>query len=326
MNINEIAKIAGVSRATVSRYLNHGYVSEEKREQIRKVIEETGYKPSVQAQMLRTKKTRLIGVIIPKINSESIGHMVSGISEVLSKEGFQLLLANTDNNEKEELKYLKLFAENQVDGIILIGTVFTKEHRSLLKAMKVPVVILGQRLPGYSSVSYDDYGAARELTQRLLDTGKMLGYIGVNVKDEAAGLGRRNGFLAAAAERKAAVPEGRMLESPFTMEGGYEKMKQLYEEYPDIGAVFCATDTIAVGAMTYLHEQGKRIPEDVALAGIGDSAITRAVIPKLTTVHYYYRTSGIEAANMLVEALQSEKAVKKEVKMGYDVIERESIG
>ena len=78
MNINEIAALAGVSRATVSRYLNNGYVSAEKREQIRKVIEETGYQPSAQAQMLRTKKTGFIGVIIPKINSDSISRMVQG--------------------------------------------------------------------------------------------------------------------------------------------------------------------------------------------------------------------------------------------------------
>ena len=107
MNINEIAQMAGVSRATVSRYLNHGYVSEEKQERIRKVIEETGYKPSAQAQTLRTKRTRQVGVIIPKIHSESISRMVAGISMVLKEAGFLLLLADTENKEKEELEYLE---------------------------------------------------------------------------------------------------------------------------------------------------------------------------------------------------------------------------
>ena len=98
VNINEIARLAGVSRATVSRYLNDGYVSDEKKAVIRKVIEETGYQPSSQAQMLRTKKTKLVGVIIPKINSDTVGRMVAGISDVLNRSGYQLLLANTDNN------------------------------------------------------------------------------------------------------------------------------------------------------------------------------------------------------------------------------------
>lgn len=274
MNINEIAELAGVSRATVSRYLNGGYVSAEKKERIRQVVQETGYKPSAQAQMLRTKKTRLI-------------------------------------------------AENHVDGIILIGTIFTKEHQALLKEIKVPVVMLGQRLSGYSSVYYDDYEAAKELTERLLDTGKPMGCIGVTQKDEAAGAARYRGFLAALEERGVAIRKDAVLESPFTMEGGYQAMRELYQNWPDTGAVFCATDNIAIGAMTYLHDIGKRVPQDVSLTGIGDSAIAKAVRPKLTTVHYHYRTSGIEAANMLMETLQSGKAVRKELKMGYDVINRE---
>lgn len=324
MNINEIAKLAGVSRATVSRYLNNGYVGQEKKEQIKRVIDETGYIPSAQAQMLRTKKTQLIGVIIPKINSESVGHMVSGIGQVLSKEGYQLLLANTDNDEKEELKYLRLFSENQVDGIILIGTIFTKEHMQQLKKLKVPVVILGQKLPGYSCVYYDDYGAAGELTRCLLLHGKKIGYIGVTAKDEAVGTRRRQGFLDAMVEAGRSIPEDCMIESLFTMESGYEKMKELLKREPDLDSVFCATDTIAIGAMTCLHELGKQIPEEIQLAGFGDSEISRAVTPKLTTIHFYYQSSGVEVADMLMEALQG-KTARKELKMGYDVIKRGSI-
>ena len=104
MTINEIAEMAGVSRATVSRYLNHGYVSQEKRERIKEAIEKTGYQPSTQAQTLRTKKTKLVGVILPKISSDTVSRMVAGISDVLSKRGYQLLLANTNNDNDEELK------------------------------------------------------------------------------------------------------------------------------------------------------------------------------------------------------------------------------
>ena len=194
MNINEIAKLSGVSRATVSRYLNDGYVSEEKKEKIRKVIEETGYQPSSQAQMLRTKKTRLVGVILPKINSDTVSRMVAGISDVLAKNGYQLLLANTNNSVEEELKYLNLFKDNQVDGIVFIATIFTARHKKLLKECRVPVVILGQHLDGYSCVYHDDFHASREVTQLLLEKGRTVGFIGVTTKDEAAGLGRKKGF------------------------------------------------------------------------------------------------------------------------------------
>ena len=102
MTIKEIAQLAGVSSAAVSRYLNGGYVSEGKKEQIRKVIEETGYQPSAQARMLRTKKASLVGVVVPKINSESISRITAGIESVLAERGYQMLLAGTDNTPAKE--------------------------------------------------------------------------------------------------------------------------------------------------------------------------------------------------------------------------------
>ena len=125
MTIKEIAQLAGVSSAAVSRYLNGGYVSEEKKEQIRKVIEETGYQPSAQARMLRTKKASLVGVVVPKINSESISRITAGIESVLAERGYQMLLAGTDNTPAKEVEYLRLFENYPVDGIILVGTMFT---------------------------------------------------------------------------------------------------------------------------------------------------------------------------------------------------------
>ena len=145
MTIKEIAQLAGVSSAAVSRYLNGGYVSEEKKEQIRKVIEETGYQPSAQARMLRTKKASLVGVVVPKINSESISRITAGIESVLAERGYQMLLAGTDNTPAKEVEYLRLFENYPVDGIILVGTMFTAGHRKFLKETKVPVVVIGQR-------------------------------------------------------------------------------------------------------------------------------------------------------------------------------------
>lgn len=138
MTIKEIAQLAGVSSAAVSRYLNGGYVSEEKKEQIRKVIEETGYQPSAQARMLRTKKASLVGVVVPKINSESISRITAGIESVLAERGYQMLLAGTDNTPAKEVEYLRLFENYPVDGIILVGTMFTAGHRKFLKETKVP--------------------------------------------------------------------------------------------------------------------------------------------------------------------------------------------
>ena len=311
MNINEIAKLAGVSRATVSRYLNNGYVSDEKKERIQEVIDRTGYKPSTQAQTLRTKKTRLIGVILPKINSDSISRMVAGISVVLKEAGYQLLLANTENREKEELEYLRLFSENHVDGIILIATIITREHKRALKALQVPVVLLGQRLDGYSCVYQDDCLAARDVSRLLLRGAGKIGCIGVTQQDEAVGAGRRKGFLEAAGDAGIAEDAVSFLETGFSVEDGYRAMDQLLALCP----------SIALGALARLQEAGRQIPEEVALAGVGDTVSGRIVSPKLTSVHFYYKTSGKEAARLLLELLDGNEA-RKQIKMGYRVEER----
>ena len=108
MTIKEIAKLAQVSSAAVSRYLNGGYVSEEKKERIREAIEKTGYHPSAQARILRTKKARLIGVVAPKLSSESIARVADGIGEVLAEKQFQMLLTVTNNRSEKELEYMQI--------------------------------------------------------------------------------------------------------------------------------------------------------------------------------------------------------------------------
>ncbi len=331
MNINEIAKLAGVSRATVSRYLNDGYVSQEKREKISKVIEETGYEPSTQAQMLRSRKTKLVGVIIPKINSESISRMVAGISEVLAMTDYQMILAGTFNDEEKELKYLNVFRENRVDGVILIGTIFTEQHKKLLKEFKVPLVILGQSVPGYSCVYHDDCGAAREAAEVMLmalNARKGIGkvaYIGVTKRDKAAGQARYDGFHDALTG--CGINPDRVVEAEcgFSFENGYDTMLKLLQEHQDIEAVFCATDSIALGAMTAAKDEGYQIPTQMMFVGIGDSNMGHAVSPKLTTVHFHYKTAGMEAAHLLMEKIMGENDITKSLQMGYQLIENGTV-
>ena len=316
MNINEIARLADVSRATVSRYLNDGYVSGEKRERIQKVIEETGYKPSAQAQTLRTKKTRQVGVIIPRLNSESVSNMISGVGSVLKEAGFQMLLADTEGKSSEEVKYLQLFAENQVDGIVLVGTVFTAEHKRALKALQVPIVILGQKLEGYHCVYQDDYNAAREAAQMLLQDAKEIGYIGVNEKDKAIGSERRRAFLDVLKERNVEWKESRYMECGYTPEEGYSAMEELRRKNPKLDAVFAATDTIAFGAMAWIMEAGLKMPGDIAIISVGDTGNGRMMRPALSSIHFYYRTSGQEAAKILLSLMEG-KPAGREVKMGF---------
>ncbi len=142
--IKEIATMASVSRSTVSRVLNDsGYVSEEARKRVEKVIKETGYMPSVQATSLRTKKTKIIGVIVPTIQTETSSRLVAGMDYVLAKAGYQILLASTNQNKAKEIEYLQLLKVRQVDGIILAATNAEPELVAKLNAMDIPVIVIG---------------------------------------------------------------------------------------------------------------------------------------------------------------------------------------
>jgi hypothetical protein len=190
-----------------------------------------------------------------------------------------------------------------------------------LKEMQVPVVLLGQVLPGYSCVYHDDYHAAKEMTERLAKHAGTLGYIGVTQRDVAAGKERRRGFQAGAGDRVRTCA----VEGDFSMDAGYEGCKKLLDQEPGLDGIFCATDSIAVGAKMCLEDAGKRVPEDVALAGVGDSMIAKVTRPSIATVHFYYKTSGMEAARLLFDRIQNPGEAVREVKMGYEIVEGGSL-
>lgn len=326
MNISEIARLAGVSKAAVSRYFNKGYLSADKRAAIEKVVAATGYAPSVQAQMLRMRKNRQIGVIMPKLSSESIARIVDGISTVLAESSYQMILANTANDPAKEVEYLDLLRHHQVEGIIFIASIFTPDHDRILQNLHMPVVIVGQQYEGHSCVYHDDRGAAAALTSLLLARGcRRPGFIGVTRKDRAAGYERWRGFAQALAAAGKEPREQDLAVAQFTMESGYAQAARLLcgPDRPD--GLLCATDNIAIGAMQFCREQGLRIPQDVLIAGVGDSRMGGVCAVPLTSAHLYYFTSGAEAAKIMLELLSRRSpGAARSLRLGYEIVERDS--
>lgn len=325
MTIKEIAEMAGVSRATVSRYLNQGYVSEEKKLKIKAVVDKTGYVPSTPARMLRTKKTRLIGVIIPKIDSETISRILSGISQELNAHNYHMLLANTENNPEKELEYLNIFSNGRVDGVVLIATVLTKRHYQALKRLPVPAVIVGQECEGYSCIHHDDFHAARDLTKELLERGcKRPVFFGVGDYDEAVGKKRRLGFEEALKDSGLWSDDVREVVCEFHSDSGYAQMKKLLNARERFDGVVCVTDNIAAGALRALREAKIQVPDQVRLTGFGDTRLASLMTPPMTTVRYHYLESGIEAGRMVLEEIHNQNALTKALSLGYEIIFRNS--
>lgn len=297
MTISDIAKMAGVSSAAVSRYLNGGPLSEQKREAIREVVEKTGYRPDAAAQTLRTGRVNQIGVIAPSISSQSVGQITAGIASELDQQNYLILLGNTELDEQRELGYLTAMQRNHVAGIILLGCYYSPQLARAFKACRVPLVVTGQRFPEVPCVYNDDRSAARELAQRMLACGhRRLVYIGGTEKDQAVGLARRQGVQDAL---NAAGLDG----------------------------VVCVTDTVALGAMRALRAAGCAIGTQVSLAGIGDSWVGGVVEPGLTTVRFYQKQVGVEAARMLLQMLEHPEngGPVRQTTLGYSVVDRGSI-
>ncbi len=321
MNIADIAKMAGVSSAAVSRYFNNGYISEEKKEAIRAVVEKTGYRPSIQAQTLRTRRTMMIGVIAPKMASYSVGSMVDGMLSTLNESNYHMVLAVTQNDPKKEIDYLKAFNDKQVDGVILIATVFTQAHRRALSQMKVPVVIVGQQLAGYNCVYHDDYHAMYDMTKQVLDSGRINpAYIGVTMQDTAVGSERYRGYYDALLDSGRSNLADRFVTADFSFKGGMQAAQRLLQKVPQMDALICATDTIALGAMEALKQNGKKVPQDICVTGQGDMEVSRLANPSLLTIHYPYSESGQLSARMLIDRLTNTDLPIQEVKLGYSLV------
>lgn len=330
MNIIEFAKIAGVSKSTVSRYFNKGYVSEEATKKIEIAIEKTGFRPQRHAQSMRTKKTNLVGVIVPKISTETAPKVVEGISDELSIYGYDILIANTNLAIEKEIEYLKMFKSNDVDGIIFMATRVTEEHLKVMSEISVPVVVVAQNIDEYPSVYNDDYNASREVVKYIINKGyREIAFIGVYEQDISVGFERKRGYIDELKSNKIDVKEEFIKIGNFSVESGYNLTKELMEAKEKPKAIFAVTDNIAAGAIEYLKENNYSIPSDIGIMSIGDSKICKFIDPKITTVHYHYKTAGVEAANMLLELIRnsvvSSKNINKKEILPFHIVERDSI-
>ena len=323
MNISEFAAYAGVSKAAVSRYFNDGYLSEEKRTVIENAIKETGYAPSRAAHNVRTRITKLVGVILPKLSSYSISRITDGISKVLAEHGYEMLLVSTSNDYKKEVEYLDLFRRQRVDGVILLASVFTPLHKSVLSKMDIPVIIAGQDYKGLSSVCHDDFGAAYAVTKHMIENGaKRFACISATQSDTAVGHERTQGFLKALSDCGITMHRELTVTADFSMNSGYDRAKALMRKKQKPDAFFCATDTIAAGAMQYFYENGFKIPRDIMVGAVGDSNLSRVI--SLTTAHLHYRAEGIEAAEMLISEIYRKDKIPRTLKLDFELVKRAS--
>ena len=323
--IRDVAKRAGVSVATVSRILNglSGY-KEETKSRVLGVIEELGFKRNALASGLASRKTHTIGVLLPNVSGRFATLLLHGIENAAHEMEYSVIVCNTDSDGKRTMEYLQVLCEKQVEGIIYTSEWVKDEYGEEFQNMGIPVVLVSTistkfRLP---YVKVDDNAAAYHAARYLAEKGHMkIGMIGGTRTDLIAGVPRVEGFRHAMADAGLEVRDDQIVYGNFAYQSGIACMEQLVTKVPGLTAIFTASDEMAVGALSYCHKRGIRVPDDVSVIGYDDTLDAEMAIPPLTTVHQPIYEMGERAARMLLNP----EVKNGSIVMPFSIIERESV-
>ncbi|MDZ5712729.1 LacI family DNA-binding transcriptional regulator [Jeotgalibacillus haloalkalitolerans] len=326
--IKDIAKTAGVSVTTVSRALN-GYsdVNEATRKKIMETARQLNYAPNTIARSLVMKKSKTIGLLVSGFIRESVKDnfmldVLSGANDYISNTDYDVILFNTNSSKQREKTYQQLCRERQVDGVIIQGIKTDDPYLEEIVNGDTPCVLVDIPKMGTKTgyVMTDNVAGAYDAGKHFIDLGHekiamINGHNQAFVSKE-----RLEGFEKALSESGLSLVE--VMNGDFTEESGRQCLHDLIQQHPEITAVFCASDLMAIGALTALKELGKTSPDDLSIVGYDDILLARYVTPALTTVSQDIHGLGYEAAKMLVGLLNDEKPDKTIIK--HELIIRDS--
>jgi LacI family gluconate utilization system Gnt-I transcriptional repressor len=333
----DVARLAGVSKMTVSRVLAGGKVAQATRERVQKVIEEIGYVADAAAGALSSGRSEFVAVLVPSLASSNFSDTVRGLSAAMAPHGLQLLLGDTDYSLEQEEQLVRSMLRYQPRCIALTGRQHTEATRTLLQRAGVPVVEMWDLPtdPIDMAVGFSNAQAARAMVRYLHERGyRRIGFLGGASELDRRGLDRMRGY---AAEIKAlGLGEPRLIrlgESPITMSHGAPAMAALLDAWPDTDAVMCVSDMSAFGAIMECHRRGLAVPADLAVAGFGNFEVSWCNHPTITTLSVDAYGIGQKAGEALLAALdatpaeehkRSANARAKRFRIEYTVVPRES--
>ena len=323
LTIVDIAKMAGVGSTTVSRYFNGGNLRKETREKIKKIVEEYNYTPNTFAKALKGTDSKIIGVIVPCLHSYVSSNTLKYIDKNLKENNYETLIMNADFDEEKQLDYIRKLARMNVDGIILLPTTMSKSYESTIKSIDVPVVLLGQEGEYTYSVEYNDFNAARDLSNFVLACGhRKIAYLGVGEEDIAVGYYRKLGFMTTLEKYNLSPVD--ILITNFGMEDSYRLTNENIDKLKKATCLICATDNLAYGAIKALEENGLNIGTDYSVAAFGDYASSALLKSPLTTIKFNLEDAAKKTVEMLLNVIKK-KETEMKILIGYDLKTRSSV-
>jgi LacI family transcriptional regulator len=316
--IKDVAKLAGVSVATVSRVLNkNGYVHEDTLKKVERAIEMLDYKPSTVARSLYNKKSRLIGLVVPNIVNPFFPEVARAVEDVAYKQGYTVVLCNSDENLEKEKQYIDVLRQNNVDGFI----VATNPQNSVnYMNLSIPVVAIdrmfNERIP---TVYADNYAGSQAATKLLIDKGcKHIAHIR-GPRDVSTANERFEGFVDVITQNNLSYM---IAESTFDPANSEQVTVELLKEYPHIDGIVAGNDLIAIGIVKAALQKGISIPNDLQIIGFDGISLTEMMYPSITTVAQPIYEMGKIATELLLEQMEGNPLEEKHYRLPIEIIER----
>ncbi|KAA5826224.1 LacI family transcriptional regulator [Algibacter amylolyticus] len=299
--IKDIANVLNISAAAVSKALNDdSRISKKTKKAVKQVAENLNYQPNHLASALRKGKSKLVGVIVPRTNSNFFSSVIQNIEEVLNKEGYNIIITQSNESFKKECDSIDTLLFTQVDGIIasMANETVDLDYYEKVKAKGIPLILFdrGENDLNVDYIGINDYKSSQVIIEHLVNQGrKRIAHIG-GYKRTRIFNNRIRGYIDAVKKHNLPLDPELLIESSLTIEDGKEKMEQLLQlkERPD--AVYVASDYAALGALQALKGRKIKVPEDIALVGFGDEPFTAVVTPSISSINQHSAEIGKQAA------------------------------
>lgn len=306
--LDDVARTAGVSTATVSRCLNApDRVAKKTRSKVMEAVEHLGYTPNFAARVMAAKRSFTIGAIIPTMENAIFARGLQAFQEELHRRGYTLLVASTAYNPQTEAEQIRSLVARGADGLLLIGYARDPALYAYLQQQSVPV-LLAWAFDANSDrpcIGFDNRASMRTLTDKVIAMGhRNIAVISGIVEDNDRAAGRLQGIrhgLAAHGMDPGALP---VIESPYDIDSGAVAFETLMHAPKRPSVVMCGNDVLAAGALKRAREMGLSVPDDISVTGFDDIELACIVTPPLTTVHVPHREMGRRAAEELVRMVE----------------------
>lgn len=324
--IKDVAALAGISYTTVSHVVNKTRpVSQEVRLKVEAAIKTLDYVPSAVARSLKAKTTATIGLLVPNSLNPYFAELARGIEDYCERNGYCVILCNSDDNPEKQRSYLRVLLEKRIDGLIVASAGGDTGLAQGLAGVKTPMVIVDRGLEGVDAdlVRIDHEYGAYLATRHLLELGhRDIATIGGPSSTSVAQM-RQTGFCRALKEAGVTVRPERILESDFTSTGGYNAAAVLLQSNPP-SAIFAGNDMIGIGVLRAAAERNVRVPSELSVIGFDDIQMSRYVYPALTTVGQSILQLGEMAAEVLLRRIATPSLVTDQRIVTPSIVLRES--